>query len=227
MLIRGELRKTLNDGFNRNFPQWIVTPVDCRRHVKFWQAANAIFIHVPKAAGTSISSALYGKNLGHTRALDIKRYAPGAFNSLFKFAYVRNPWDRLHASYHFVRQGGTSAVSVRGPERYQAPVFASFESFVHEWLSGQDLMQLDHVFMPQSAFVLDTAGTMLVDFLGRVENMDADANTISERIGYKMVVPVMNQVKKDIPYRDAYDSALKNAVGDIYRDDIALLGYDF
>ena len=67
---------------------------------------QAIFVHVPKTAGLSIYEML---------GMDPVRYAcprrglsasgPGLFEKAFKFAVVRNPWDRLVFAFHHLKYG--------------------------------------------------------------------------------------------------------------------------
>lgn len=56
----------------RTLPDSVRVPLDILRRCPRWKATGVIFVHVPKAAGVSVSRALYGRPLGHFRALDIR-----------------------------------------------------------------------------------------------------------------------------------------------------------
>src|SRR5690554_6741845 len=57
-----------------------------------WSKANCIFVHVPKAAGTSVNKAIYGRTLGHYSACEIQEKFPKLYERVFTFSLVRNPW---------------------------------------------------------------------------------------------------------------------------------------
>ena len=72
-----------------------------------WPNENqAIFIHLPKTAGTSISKALGLVTSRHVPAEDYYVSNPNKFSRFFKFAFVRNPHVRLLSSHTFLRDGG-------------------------------------------------------------------------------------------------------------------------
>jgi hypothetical protein len=63
---------------------------------------RCIFVHIPKTAGKSINR-FFG--MEWQKHKDLSRYAgelqPQLFSSYFKFAIVRNPWDRILSDYNF------------------------------------------------------------------------------------------------------------------------------
>lgn len=190
-----------------------------------WQRAGCIFIHVPKAAGTSINYALYGRTLGHYTIGEISSRFPGLVERCLVFSMVRNPYDRLVSAYEFARKGRTEDMGIAKPEQYRIEEFATFPSFVRDWLAPRDLASLDHVFRPQHLYVC--LGDMpAVDYLGRVETLAADMAEISNRLGRHLQVQERNRVVKQMDYRDYYDASLAELVYGLYRKDFEILGYD-
>ena len=57
---------------------------------------RSMFVHIPKTAGISVGLSLYGGKSGDHRTIrDYKLcFSKAEFDSFFKFAFVRNPWDR-------------------------------------------------------------------------------------------------------------------------------------
>jgi hypothetical protein len=193
-----------------------------------WRRANLIFIHIPKAAGTSISGAVYGRPLGHLRAADIRRIYPGLFRRLPVFAVTRNPWDRLASAYRFAVRGGTSEAGMRNRQMYRTGAFRSFEAFVEEWLVEQNLDEADYVFQPQSVYVTDRHGNVIVDFLGKTEAMPEVEAWLAETLGCHIAIGHRNALNGSGSYRESYPCvSLVNRVGDLYRSDVELFGYDF
>ena len=70
-----------------------------------------IFIHIPKNGGTSIRNSfdingydkkVVRKKYPHDGAMKIRDYCGDeVWNTFYKFAVVRNPYDRLVSYYHF------------------------------------------------------------------------------------------------------------------------------
>ena len=72
---------------------------------------KCIFIHVPKAAGSSVETSEIFEDQriktgeyvgGHTTALEYRETYPGKFKNYFKFAFVRNPYSRLVSAFSYL-----------------------------------------------------------------------------------------------------------------------------
>lgn len=202
-----------------------------RRRARTWLRSGIVFIHIPKAAGTSMNNALYGRFMGHVRAADLQRWGSPSLRALPSFAITRNPWDRLVSAYRFARRGagvgGEIQAAVARPELYQGPEFDNFERFVTEWLSARDVRRLDYIFQPQSLFVCDEKGKVLVDHLGKVEDLSPTYDFIEARLGRRPVVEPSNRSGSPVDYRSFYTPALIDLVGQIYEQDVRTFGYQF
>ncbi len=195
------------------------------RRRRYWHAQKAIFIHVPKVAGTSINHAVYGRTLGHYSALEIRRAFPRLYQDAFTFAFVRDPWERVYSAYCFAKKGQTESMGIHNPEQYQIPEFETFESFVFDWLDKKNIADLDFVFQPQHAFVCDSDGQVMVDFLGRLENIDTDMQEVAKLLGRPISVNTKNSSGSKQRLKSQISPAIREKIAGIYRQDIEIFGY--
>ena len=215
----------------RSLPSGFQRRVLVARRAPLWIEAGIVFIHVPKAAGTAINEALYGRFMGHVRASDIERWGSPALRALPRFAIVRNPWDRLVSAYRFVKRGGgiggPHAGRVRRAGQYRVPQFDTFERFVREWLTGRDLAKLDPVFHPQSLYVCGANSDLLVDHLGHYEDLEATYAYLRERLPSLPQFAHSNRSGEAVDYRTFYTPQLAEIAASIYADDVRTFSYSF
>lgn len=190
---------------------------------------KCIFIHIPKCAGISVSRGLFGGLAGTHNAIKTFQlvYSEAELNRYLKFAFVRNPWDRLHSAYEFLRQGGITLQDKAWAESNMTR-FADFKQFVREWVNPVNVGSWQH-FKPQYRFITDPAGNMPIDYLGYFENIEADFNNIASILGVKASLPHHNGQarRREVPYQAHYDAETREIVASVYKRDIELLGYDF
>jgi hypothetical protein len=150
---------------------------------------------------------------GHLSLSQVRPYLPPEeFNGFFKFAFVRNPFDRFVSYCAFMTRGGGSFA--QDPQRV-----------MRQFL---DSPPLHHVlFQPQHSFLCGNDGELLTDGLGRVERMQESFDEISARIGIPStsLETVNNSPRRD--YREYYDEQLKKRVAELYARDLELFGYEF
>lgn len=139
------------------------------------------------------------------------------FNAYFKFAIVRNPWDRLVSQYAYLKK--------RKDLQHYLGVTA--ETTFAQYMEAAALS--DHVQLkPQADFVNDESGLSIVDFIGRFETLKEDAQRIFSRLGIQnMVLPHAQRSLRDRDYRSYYTPETRDRVAQIYRRDIALFNYEF
>lgn len=186
---------------------------------------HAIFVHTPKAAGTSIALSIFGELPYHYQAADyIAIFGRETFNRYFTFSFVRNPWDRLYSAYTFLRQGGWDDRDRQWAACHLAH-YTDFTDFVVNGLQRRTVREFMH-FIPQYQFVCDRRGRLLVDYLGYFETIDADFLQICRHIGIERSLEHTNRsTEKD--YRTMYTPQTQAIVNDVYLRDVEYFGYRF
>jgi hypothetical protein len=211
---------------------------------------RAIFVHIPKTAGTSVEAALgmhgektdigirpyfnqrpdpehlYGGNLQHMTAarLRIVLRDDALFARYFKFAVVRNPWERLVSTCAWSDQKW-----VRGSELTRAEfdrlVRDLYGAFRAAKASSRPLVLPVHL-EPQVSYVLDDRRQPMLDFTARYENLTADWETIRTRLQVDAALPVRMR-SQHRPYQEYYDDETRAMVAEIYAEDARAFGYAF
>jgi len=182
-------------------------PVICHEY-------NCLFVHIPKAAGQSVEeffmhrlgldwnagreAVLLGDNTDRARGteklahLSAREYVEGRwlspedFAALFRFTFVRNPWDRIVSEYRY-----------RNYFHHR-----SFRHFVLHGLPRPDWGDQYRHIMSQFDMLHDSSGRLLVDFVGRFETLQADFDRVCDRLGLK---------DSRLPHRNPSDKKSRNA----------------
>jgi hypothetical protein len=184
------------------------------------------FVHVPKAAGTSISRALYGRSIGHDPAWLYSRAEPQLWKSIFTFSVVRDPVDRAISAFHFLRTGGTAIVPVERPDDYRALAFQSFETFTEEWLlpRADKLLRYDYSLWPQNYFLTDREDRLLVNHVSKLDELDSLESLLTAK-GF-VDSPIARINASDRTSASVEPSARVRAIIEkVYREDYELFGF--
>lgn len=221
------LRRAIYSRLPRPFGDWLLR----QRQVRTWQTFSDVglaYIHVPRAAGTSISHELYGTWIEHHALRELLEVLPEDFAAMKRFTIVRNPWDRLLSAWSLARagQGHDGRVFVNNPEHYQVPEAETFERFVLEWLPARKPERLDPLFRRQCSFIENAAGEIDFAHVGRLEDMAATERWLTDQLGREVRLPQYNQSRHP-PYAECYTPAMRKLVDDIYGEDIERLQYRF
>ena len=138
---------------------------------------------------------------------------PAQFDPYFKFAFVRNPFDRF-VSFCAFFTSKTGAF-----ERDPATVMRHF-------LFAAPPMN-NVIFQPQHQLLVDEEGTLLTDYVGRVEDMTTDFDFVCDRIGIPKAELERKNSSQHREYRSYYDQQLIDGVVSLFGRDLELFGYEF
>nr|VFJ91233.1 MAG: Sulfotransferase family protein [Candidatus Kentron sp. H]VFJ92343.1 MAG: Sulfotransferase family protein [Candidatus Kentron sp. H]VFJ98933.1 MAG: Sulfotransferase family protein [Candidatus Kentron sp. H] len=210
-----------------------------------------IFIHVAKVAGLSMKKALedyvqepekfrvkrppkvldgkpnplyemWDAFLTHVTAKDVRKELPKEiYNSFYKFAFVRNPWDWQVSMYHFILKETTHVShelvkSMGGFDEYLAWIINTKKKNFYP--KGATKFQKE--------MLIDQDGKIIVDFVGKYENLEEDFQHVCRIINIQASLPSVNRtVHKD--YRSYYNDKTKKMVLEHFKEDIELFGYTF
>ena len=224
-LKRWDYKKKYKDAFERS-QNVRTTDTENGYSYKPFDDKKAIFVHIPKCAGVSVNRALFGNLAGGHTTLEeyLHIFEPNFVNSYFKFTIVRNPWDRAVSAYFFLKKGGFNEKDRNWFDK-ELGSFLSFDDFVKSWLNKENIWKLDH-FRPQYHYMVDKREKVPLDFVGFLENLDADFSYIAKKIGIRAFLPCSNK-SEHINYQDYYNDETKRIVGEVYSEDIKMLGYNF
>ena len=192
-----------------------------------------LFVHIPKTAGNSIQSALRDYSEDQLVALrkeqdGIERFGlrnpkykirkhstlreyrdtlgDEQFRKLYRFACVRNPWDRM-VSYYF-----TPTQSAESWDREK------FHGIISNAISVGDYLRLNQ--NEKNPFAN-------VDYIMRFENLANDFRTVCNQLDISPVtLPQYNRSMRE-HYSKYYDDELREFVRNRFTEDIERFGYTF
>ena len=203
---------------------------------------KCIFVHIPKTGGSSIENVIwplksdrtienlwmgyvkpyYNKyqtgGMQHLTAEQIRtEIGEDIFKSYYKFAVVRNPWEKAVSQYVYMKRKRKDLRQFIGMRRW-----TSFKNYL------QLIPKRTHVqWMKQMEFLTDGQNNVLVDKVLRFEHLESEFQKVMDHLGiHDTQLPHVNQSKRK-HYTKYYDDVSIQMVADFYREDIRRLEYTF
>lgn len=188
---------------------------------------RCIYIHIPKAAGISINQALFGNyGGGHKTVRQYKRiFGPCTYKKYFTFTFVRNPYSRLFSAYQYLLEGGFKEDEKLWADKNIAQ-YSSFDDFVLNWLDEENIWSYNH-FKPQYSFVCDIGRQPEVNFIGKVETINQDFNTVCKKLNIPNKLKKHNESSSSqVSWQESYSEKSLLKVTNIYQDDFERFNYN-
>lgn len=135
------------------------------------------------------------------------------FDDYFAFGFVRNPWDWQVSLYFYM---------LENESHFQHDLIQSMESFEEyiDWRVHEDKTL-------QKEFFCDNKGNIIIDYIGRLEEIQSDFNEICEKIGIDQIKLPKKRTSCHKHYSAYYNERTKNLVREHFKEDIELFDYEF
>lgn len=201
---------------------------------------NFLFIHIPKTGGISLKNVLeaYGENLNNVNGLGtylVKNYPDyyfdkGSFahapahhikaflgdsnwDKLFKFAVIRNPWERMVSAYSYMHQTPNN-------KRHKIIQYMSFSDFIRIFCEKLPY-GVSHLFT-------DETNSVILDNIYRLEDLPVHISQILTLCGIDETIPIPHLNKsKNQDYRTYYSNTDAERVAKACRLEILIGDYKF
>ena len=194
-----------------------------------------LFSHINKCGGTAVDTVLVKycdkfleehtdipvdklyKSLNQTKHQDMRQMINNETKDYFKFAFVRNPWDKLVSVFYYRR---------RRYGQYTSLNFRHFIKYKIKTLKVDRMLNRDSDAL-QYNWLCDLSGKLVTDFVGKLENFQQDFDVVCDKIAIpQQKLPHLNKTKHK-HYTEYYDEETKQIVAEKYAKDIEYFGYKF
>ena len=205
-----------------------------------------ILIHIPKNAGSSMEISLGGYEkehhlwgledgvpLQHLTAHRLKHRinsttgTTSIFDNYFKFTFVRNPFSKCVSEYFWVKNHPGLGETLDFKAWVRTKLRKLIEEEINKTSTQPDIKMHN---LEQYRFIYSPAGEVMVDYIGRFENLQQDFNIICDKIGIpqRQLPHECKAGHKDYKhYTEYYDDETREIVAKCYAKDIEYFGYSF
>lgn len=150
---------------------------------------------------------------GHIKSRDAASVVGKIWDSYFKFAIVRNPFDRFVSYCAFMNANNPRFAENPEPYLYNALVNKQTHKHI--------------LFHPQSEFICDEAGKLMIDYAGQYEDLQGAFNHVCKETGLPASLLEVVNTSKHKPYQEYYNEELVEMVKKYYQQDLNNFSYSF
>lgn len=151
---------------------------------------------------------------GHISAQQIAPHIEKAvWDNYFKFAFVRNPFDRFISVCFFLNR--------QNPRFAETPLPWMKSAIAAPRFRQRILVQ------PQYLQLIDLQGNIAMDYVGRYEGLQDSVDEICGKVQIESKPLQKKNASEHQQYREYYDDELKSAVESFYKEDLKRFSYSF
>ena len=176
---------------------------------------KVLFIHIPRTGGTSMERRdIFNQIAQKYSTMEYCKKMAGLnpsmnFDDYFKFAFVRNPYDRFASGV--LRY---SMVIDKVPKEKFSEYVVDSPNVFEKWRTSK----------PMHPYLTIDGKLDSMDFIGRYENIQEDWSKVCKIMGVPDDLPHMN--KSGYTYENIYTDEARELVYEYYKKDFEMFNYD-
>ncbi len=192
---------------------------------------NIIFIHVPKAGGSTVKDTLFGFGVRHRTIESYTMCDPDFTMQAFKFAFVRHPYTRFVSAYNYLKAGGKNDNDARFRDS-QPEVFRTLQSFAEASEDQAFRSSIVHL-RDQTHFLCLQASDpyfLHMDYVAKIEFLDHHIDILCplmhNELQSRLQLIKSKRLNASKSASKEIDRDLFERIRRIYSVDFEVLGYD-
>ena len=160
-------------------------------------------------------------------AVSLQQHLASTPHSHYVVTIVRDPLDRLLSAFCHLNRGGLNSLDLADAHSLVLPYRGDFRAFVKERFRPE---RCEHTcqqvhFRRQRDWLHSSAGSLLVDYIGRYETFSRDVSRLVALVGGQMrTCPILNHTDHQY-YTSEYDRESREIAIRAYQSDCDMLGY--
>lgn len=197
------------------------------------------YVHIPKTGGSYVKRILISyfpysskmRPLGHGTICDAMDYGL-VLNDHYTFAVIRNPWDRIHSYFNFIKYGTANGLWPTSVTKYKL-YSEDFNTHIKKVYRENSDFKRDPLYWSQVEWIgWGGLNSILVDDLVPYPDIQDFMINLGKQYGVeeskiKNVGDRNITLSKDKPYQEEYTKETQDIVADIFRDDVVQFGFTF
>jgi len=216
-------------GFFGRAPLWAIRPLINYYYGDCWaelpEDPPVLFIHIPKNAGSSVETAIYGRWSGHRPASFYMANDERKFKRTTTFAVVRNPYDRFCSMFHHYFSS-----SRRSPwdEKVEKTFFSRYsnpDELANDIMTKRSVKAFYRTLvlsLPQTDWLM-VEGKIAVRHLFRFERLDKVEKFLRDVLQAPFFsLPYVNASRRLKAWEDEIGPGSRRLIENLYKDDMRL-----
>jgi hypothetical protein len=150
------------------------------------------------------------------------------YRDFFTFSIIRNPYDRMVSIWRHSCRNSTSSWRFKQFEQFVDDFYKGLPTEKGPWSGLRKNTEEKHNFGTQSEFLINSSGSIELDYLIRMENIEEDWNSFRKIIPSWPLFPEGYKInnKPAMDYREFYNSeTIERWVYTMFQEDFEKLGY--